>query len=108
MKKLPGQPPAGAIVPSVEPGVIGKCHQAGAAAPPDSFHLPARSTGGGWAGAGAVAGGGAGAGAAAVSGSTAEAARIGAGGKAARLHNNTADFVPSHGPMLDAHHVIHR
>src|SRR5580658_760526 len=59
VKKLPGQPPAGATVPSTAPAVLPSVITQ---APPPvtaSFHFPARSTGGGCGGGGAGGGGGA-------------------------------------------------
>src|SRR5580658_9480651 len=68
VKKLPGQPPAGAIVPVLT--VLGALPNVMTQAPPaaaDNFHFPARSTGGGTGGGG----GGDGSAAAAVGGGAA-------------------------------------
>src|ERR1700691_3897101 len=70
VKKLPGQPPAGAIVPVLTvlgalPNVMTQALPAAA----DNFHFPARSTGGGAGGEGDDGSAGAGGAAAVTSGS---------------------------------------
>src|SRR5579872_1440073 len=65
VKKLPGQPPAGAIVPWAAAGAAPNVMRQAPPLAAESFHLPATSTGGGAGGGG---GGGDGDGVAAATG----------------------------------------
>src|ERR1700719_3187903 len=83
VKKLPGQPPSGAMVPWPAPGALPSVMKQAPPAAAVSRHLPARSIGGG-----VGAGGGAGSGAAVTGGGSgfgalAQAASVASTSKAA-------------------------